>query len=37
MQNEAQYDLERKAAKITALFSNKFGNYEYFDRWISGS
>ena len=29
MQNEAQYDLERKAAKISALFSNNLGKYEY--------
>ena len=30
MQNEAQYDLERKASKISALFSNNLGKYEYF-------
>ena len=29
MQNEAQYDLDRKAAKISALFSNNFNKYEY--------
>ena len=29
MQNEAQYDLERKAAKISALSSNNFDKYEY--------
>ena len=29
MQNEAQYDLDRKAAKICALCSNNFGKYEY--------
>ena len=29
MQNEAQYDLGIKAAKITALFSNNLGKYEY--------
>ena len=29
MQNEAQYDLDRKAAKITALFSNNLDKYEY--------
>ena len=28
MQNEAQYDLDRKAAKISALSSN-FDKYEY--------
>ena len=30
MQNEAQYDLGRKAAKISALFSNNLDKYEYF-------
>ena len=30
MQNEAQYDLDRKAAKISALFSNNVDKYEYF-------
>ena len=29
MQNEAQYDLERKAAKISALSSNNMDKYEY--------
>ena len=29
MQNEAQYDLDRKAAKISALSSNNFVKYEY--------
>ena len=29
MQNEAQYDLDRKAAKISALSSNNFDKYEY--------
>ena len=29
MQNEAQYDLERKAAKIAALSSNNLDKYEY--------
>ena len=28
MQNEAQYDLDRKAAKISALFSNYLYEYE---------
>ena len=30
MQNEAQYDLDRKAAKIPALSSNNLDKYEYF-------
>ena len=30
MQNEAQYDLDRKAAKISALPSNNLDEYEYF-------
>ena len=30
MQNEAQYDLNRKAAKISALSSNNLDKYEYF-------
>ena len=30
MQNEAQYDLDRKAAKICALSSNNLDKYEYF-------
>ena len=29
MQNEAQYDLDRKAAKISALCSNDLDTYEY--------
>ena len=29
MQNEAQYDLDRRAAKISALSSNKLDKYEY--------
>ena len=29
MQNEAQYDLDRKAAKISALSSNNVDKYEY--------
>ena len=29
MRNEAQYDLDRKAAKISALFSNNLDKYEY--------
>ena len=29
MQNEAQYDLDRKAAKISALFSNNLDKYQY--------
>ena len=29
MQNKAQYDLDRKAAKISALFSNNLDKYEY--------
>ena len=29
MQSEAQYDLDRKAAKISALFSNNLDKYEY--------
>ena len=28
MQNEAQYDIDRKAAKISALSSNNLGKYE---------
>ena len=28
-QNEAQYDLERKAAKISVFSSNNLGKYEY--------
>ena len=29
MQNQAQYDLDRKAAKIPALSSNSLNKYEY--------
>ena len=29
MQNEAQYDLDRKTAKISAFFSNNLDKYEY--------
>ena len=29
MQNEAQYDLDRKIAKISALYSNNLDKYEY--------
>ena len=29
MQNEAQYDLDRKAAKISSLSSNNLNKYEY--------
>ena len=29
MQNEARYDLDGKAAKIFALFSNNLDKYEY--------
>ena len=29
MQNEAQFDLDRKAAKISALSSNSLDKYEY--------
>ena len=29
LQNEAQYHLDRKAAKISALSSNNLGKYEY--------
>ena len=29
MQNEAQCDLDRKAAKISELFSNNLEKYEY--------
>ena len=28
-QNEAQYDLDRKVAKIFAFFSNNLDKYEY--------
>ena len=29
LQNEAQYDLDRKAAKISALSANNLNKYEY--------
>ena len=29
MQNEAQYDLDRKTAKISAMSSNNLDKYEY--------
>ena len=29
LQNEGQYDLDRKAAKISAFFSNNLDQYEY--------
>ena len=29
MQNEAQYDLDRKISKISALSSNNLDKYEY--------
>ena len=29
LQNESQYDLDRKAAKISAFFSNNLDRYEY--------
>ena len=29
MQNEAQYDIDRKGAKISALSSNNLNKYEY--------
>ena len=29
MQNEAQYNLDRKPAKISALFSNNLDKYKY--------
>ena len=32
MQNEAQYDLDRKAAKISALSFNNLDKYEYLTR-----
>ena len=34
MQNEAQYDLDRKAAKISALSSNNLDRYEYLTGYI---
>ena len=36
MQNEAQYDLDRKAAKISALSSNNLGKYKYLTGENSG-
>ena len=30
MQNEAQYDVDRKAAKLSALSSNNLDKHEYF-------
>ena len=32
MQNEAHYDLDRKAAKISALSFNNLDKYEYLTR-----
>ena len=37
MQNQAQYDLDRKAAKIPALSSNNLDKYEYLAGDIFGS
>ena len=34
MQNEAQYDLDRKADKISALCSNNLDKYEYLT-WLN--
>ena len=36
MQNEAQYDLDRKAAEISALSSNNLAKYEYLigEDWV---
>ena len=36
MQNEAQYDSDRKAAKISALSSNNLDKYEYLPGEDSG-
>ena len=36
MQNEAQYDLDRKAAKISALSSNNLDKYEYLTSEVLG-
>ena len=36
MQNEAQFDLDRKAAKISALSSNNLDKYEYLTGEDSG-
>ena len=30
MQNEAQYDLDKKAAKLSALSSNNLDKYDFF-------
>ena len=37
MQNEAQYDLDRKAAKISALSSGNLDKYWTFDWWRSSN
>ena len=36
MQNKAQYDLDRKAAKISSLSSKNLGKYEYLtgEDWV---
>ena len=36
MQNEGQYDLDRKAAKISVLSSNNLDKYEYLsgEDWV---
>ena len=36
MQNETQYGIDRKAAKISALFSNNLDKYEYLNGEDSG-
>ena len=36
-QNEVQYDLDRKAAKTSALFSKKCKKLWVFDWWRPGS
>ena len=36
MQNEAEYDLDRKAAKISALSSNNLDKYEYLTGEVLG-
>ena len=36
MQNEAQYDLDRKAAKISALPPNNLDKYEYLTGQVLG-
>ena len=33
MQNEARYDLDRKATKVSALSSNNLDKYEYVDKY----